>query len=115
VGKLELTCPSKPSDTGAYTLRWSGPRRPEEASFRLTENDRLLYEGPALATTVSGRLEGRYSYTLEMTGGSGSDSCVVQVQPPSISTAMFLFFLGLGVFLASLILIIRGHRAQRPS
>jgi hypothetical protein len=110
VGRLALDCPDGPSDTGAFTLSWFGP--PAGTTYRLSENGATIYEGPARATTVSGRGEGRYEYSLETVGAPGAESCVVLVQPPAISTAMVLFVVGLGVFLATLTLIIRGHRTR---
>ncbi len=110
MGRLELTCPPEPSRTGAFTLRWAGP---EAATYRVTENQQLLYQGPALATTVSGRPEGTYDYSVEVVGSPGADSCVARVQPPSVTAAMVLFLVGLGVFLGLLTVIIRGHRASR--
>jgi len=116
MARLKLHCPLGPSDTGAYRLSWDGPGG---GTFRLLEGKAVIYQGPAKATTVSGRGEGAYRYTVglrrsgETEGWSWSDPCVVQVQPPAITTALLLFFVGLGVFLATLRVIIRGHRAHR--
>jgi hypothetical protein len=114
LGPAELRCPQTPSDTGAYRLSWTGPAG---ATFRLEESGAVLYEGPAKATTISGRRAGDHGYRLGVVQPAGeiawSDSCVVQVRPPALSTAMFLFFVGLGVFLATLAVIVRGHIAHK--
>lgn len=114
MGRPELNCPTGSSDTGAYQLSWAGP---DGATYRLQEGDSVIYEGLARATTVSGREQGDYTYKVGVRQRDGdgllwSDPCVVQVQPPAISTALILFIVGLGVFLATLTVIIRGHRAR---
>lgn len=115
---LDLSCPAAANDTGAYRLSWQGP---EGATFRLTETDgaasRVLYEGPDVASTVTGRPAGSYTYRLEILSSGGTPgsatSCLVDVAPPSLSLAFALFGVGLGICLATIGLIGRGHRRHR--
>lgn len=106
----ELTCPAS-SDRGAYKLSWEGG---DGATYRLTEVDGsgasiVLYEGPDVATTVSGRPEGVYHYRLEISG-VGAGSCEVAVEPPAAPLVAGLFSAGLVVTAATVILVLRGHR-----
>jgi hypothetical protein len=117
VAAVELACPTAPNDTGAYRLAWQGP---EGAVYRLTETageaPRTLYEGPDLATTVTGRTAGLYTYRLEtLSPAAGPDaaSCVVEVAPPPLALAFGLFGVGLALCLATISLIVRGHRRHR--
>lgn len=106
-----LTCPTEPSLTGAYRLSWEGSAG---ATFKLVENGALLYEGPDAATTVTGRPAGRYEYALSVGDGAASAaSCVVEVAPPPMSQALGLLSVGALVFLATLALVVLGHRAHR--
>jgi len=121
MGKLLLTCPTAPSDTGAYRLHWETPTGNTLAGqgqvFRLEENGALLYRGPQTATTVSGRPEGDYAYRVGVVAGrevaEWSVPCTVAVRPPSLGLAAGLFSLGLLVFVATVVLVVRGHRAHR--
>lgn len=112
---LSLSCPAGVNDTGAYQLEWSGA---EGATFRLTENGDVAYEGPEQATTISGHGAGSYAYRLAELDGEGevaawSEPCQVEVQPPSLSLAFGLFGAGLLAFIAVTVVIIRGHRAHQ--
>jgi hypothetical protein len=114
-----LTCPEAPSDTGAYRLSWKGPKG---VRYRLTEDGEILYQGPDVASTVSGREEGSYTYRVglideapEATGrvAAWSEPCRVEVAPPSLPLAFGLLGMGFVVFLFVLVIIVRGHRAHR--
>jgi hypothetical protein len=115
VPDLTLTCPGTTSDTGAYRISWTGD---EGAVFQLVENGDVLYQGPENATTVSGRPAGNYLYQVSSLGPDEnvtamSEPCSVSVTPPPLEAALGLFGLGLFVFLAVLITILRGHSAHR--
>lgn len=114
MGRPELKCPAGASDTGAYQISWTGPKGGE---FKLQEGDAVIYSGPATATTVSGREPGKFTYRVGARHHGTdrliwSDPCVVRVEPPAIFTALILFLVGLGIFLSTLTVIIRGHRAR---
>jgi len=108
-----LRCPGSTSDTGAYRIEWSGA---DGGVVRVEENGEVLYEGRQDATTVSGRLRGEYTYrigALEAGEVQWVDSCTVNVSPPSLGLAFFLFGVGLTVFASLLVAVVRGHRAHR--
>ena len=115
---LDLSCPAAASDTGAYRLSWQGP---DGADYRLTETagdgSRVVYQGPDVASTMTGRSAGAYSYRLEVLEPGGtpgsSVSCSVDVAPPPLSLAVGVFGLGLIITLATVVLIGRGHRRHR--
>lgn len=107
-----LSCPEEPSLTGAYRVSWQSEGDAPTA-YRLTENGAPLYEGPDVATTVTGRPEGRYEYALFTGGGAPAASCVVEVRPPPMSQALGLMSVGALVFLSTLVLVVFGHRAHR--
>jgi hypothetical protein len=115
VEALELHCPSRPSDTGAYRIAWSGAHgRP----VRVEENETPLYQGVDDATTVSGRPSGEYVYRIALAESGDprwAATCTVQVSPPSLTLAFSLFGVGLVVFLALVAVIVRGHRSSGAS
>jgi hypothetical protein len=110
-----LDCPAAPSDTGAYRLGWNNDQPGK--IFRLEEDGEVLYVGPQQATTVSGRAEGSYAYRVGVLEdnkvSSWSEPCTVVVSPPSLALALTLFGVGLLVFVATVFVVVRGHRAHR--
>ena len=113
-----LDCPAT-SDTGAYRIAWEGPAG---ATYRLVESGpaggtRTLYRGAERASTVSGRQAGRHSYRVAVVDGGRAEQwsrpCVVDVRPPSMGLALGLFAVGLLVCVATIIVIVRGHRAHQ--
>jgi len=118
MGELSVQCPGG-SDTGAFRIAWQGP---DGATFRLVEQsphggEKTLYEGSELASTVSGRGAGVYSYRVGVAQpgavASWSAPCTVQVAPPSFALALSFFATGLLICAATIFVIIRGHRAHR--
>lgn len=119
---VQILCPDGPSGTGAYRIAWDGP---DGATFRLVETElsasapreRLLYEGPDGASTVSGRAEGLYRYKVGIVENdqvhAWSEACEVHVEPPSMHMAVTLFGVGFAVVLATVMTILFGHRAHR--
>lgn len=110
---VNLTCPDGASDTGAYRLSWAGA---DGARYVVKETGPdgaalTVYEGEDTATTVSGRPAGTYRYRVE--AGASHASCEVRVEPPSFTTAMTLFGFGLFVTVATVLVVVRGHRAHR--
>lgn len=120
----ELSCPpgadtlDGASKSGDYTLRWTGD---DGAVFRLVERtpdgEHTLYEGPDFGSTVTGRTEGRYDYHVGVvqdgTVTRWSESCGVVVAPYPLSVAFAFFGFGLVVTIATVTLIVRGHRAHK--
>lgn len=115
----EIECPEGVDDTGAYRIEWSGP---DGAHYRLVERQPsgevdTLYRGDHVASTVSGRPRGLYGYrvgaTSEGTVSAWSSWCEVEVEPPTLATALSFFGFGVLVVVATATLVIRGHRAHR--
>lgn len=118
----KLTCPSKPSDTGAFQIEWSQPGWDSQLAesgeadappFELYENGVLIYSGGDSATTLTGRTDGTYEYELVAPGGKAS--CTVDVAMPPRSLAFSLFGVGALVFLATCLLLWQGTRRWRKS
>lgn len=114
--QLRLQCPAKTSNTGAYRIAWQGP---DGSSYQLMENGEQVYAGPQKASTVTGRPAGAYEYRVGIStnqdGGSlqWSNSCEISVDPPSMVMAIGFFSMGAAVFLATMSLIIWGHRKHK--
>ncbi len=121
---LSLTCP-KGTNTdvganrdGAFKLKWSGPAT---AVYRVVERHgsevRTVFQGRALATTLTGRSGGKYRYTVGIVHAGHvtrrSDPCVVRVRPYSLTMAFSFFFVGSLVTLATILLVLSGHRAHK--
>ena len=114
MGDTVLHCPAK-SDTGAYRIPWEGPA--PGGAYRLEENGKTVYEGPDVATTVTGRGAGEYEYRVALLGDGAVSSlsvpCTVHVHPPAMSTAFGFLAAGFLVFAATTAVVVRGHRAHR--
>ena len=109
---------------GYYRLSWQGETSAVEYELQASSNadfstPRLIYRGPDLATVISGQADGDYFYRLrarqagERTGGrSGAWSAPVKVhvQHHSLARALAFFAAGALVFIATLLLVLRGAR-----
>lgn len=112
---LELKCPPGGANRdGAFKLSWTGPK---DATFRLVEKQgdqsRTLFEGRSHGSTVAGRPAGDYQYSLSTVQGRSATPCVVKVRPYPLTLALSFFFVGSLVTLATVIVILRGHRAHK--
>ena len=123
---LALEAPALESDrevatAGFYQLTWSGETAAgfelEEATRADFAQARLLYRGPDLATVLSGKPDGDYHYRIRaIDDGTRSDwSAPVHVEVRHHSLARALTFLALGaiVFIATVVLILRGEARTR--
>jgi hypothetical protein len=114
VPKLTLTCPDGPSATGAVRLSWSGP---DGAAYRLEQDAAVIYEGADSATTVTGLSAGSYAFRVgalrDQTVDAWSVPCTIDVAPPSLGMALVFFAVGAGIAFATVLTILRGHRAHR--
>jgi hypothetical protein len=125
MAELELTCPEGAhtpegaNKGGDFALSWGGP---DGGTFRLVEkeahgDEMIVYEGPQLGSTVTGRTEGDYTYRVGLVDNGDvtrwSEPCDVLVRPYPLSLAFVFFGFGLVVTVATVTLIVRGHRAHR--
>ena len=116
-----LKSDSNESTAGYYQLHWSNNHA---GDFILQESNKpdfsdaeLLYQGPDTATLVSGRKNGTYYYRVRSadTENDWSNSVKVNVTHHPLSRAFMFFSLGALVFVATLIMVIRGNLAHRPT
>jgi len=107
------------STAGYYRLSWveDGGRDFElqEASSDAFSIPRTLYQGPDTATLLSGRADGTRFYRVrdlqaDGTASPWSNTVEVRVGHHSLTRAFLFFSVGLAIFLATLLTIIRGHR-----
>jgi hypothetical protein len=112
--QLSVDCPES-STTGAYRLSWKGA----SAAVQVMEvpaggQAKLVYHGEDGATTLSGRAAGRYEYRFLQTEGAGlpPQVCQVEVAPPSWTLATALFAAGAVTSIATVVAVLRGHRAH---
>lgn len=110
-----LTVSTTSSDTGTYTVSWeaSGAVLLQESTRADFADARLLYEGVDRATVVSGRLNGTYHYRLLRDGVPWGEAVTVDVAHHSLKQATAFLGAGAVVFIATVILIVQGHRRHR--
>lgn len=119
---IDLSSDTEVATAGYYQLRWraddSGVR------FRLLESDnprfnhsRVIYQGPDLATVLSGKRNGKYYYRVaelkDHTPVTVSNTVMVKVAHHSLAKALLFFAIGAAVFLATLLMILKGNRQTR--
>lgn len=116
-----LKSDSEVATAGFYQLQWSAAT---VADFELQEatdagfaDARTLYRGPDLATVLSGQPDGDYYYRIRAVdngdGSPWSGTVHVEVQHHSLARALRFLAVGAIVFVALLILILRGETLTR--
>ena len=116
---LELVTDTELATAGYYRISWQAEHSPN--LYRLLESDnprfnhnKVIYEGPDLATVLSGKPNGSYYYRVAIlqdhTPVSVSNTVMVKVAHHSLTKAFLFFAIGALVFLATLLLILRGNR-----
>ncbi len=109
--------------TGYHLVKWQLGESPEtgNAVFVLQQsgdptfkNHKSLYEGPDLASFVSGLPDGNYFYRVGVKQDervtSWSENLHLEVKHHSRNLAMLLFFLGTIIFLSTVAVIVVGNR-----
>jgi hypothetical protein len=117
--------PQLESDTGLSTegyfqLSWHSE---QPGNFELQQSPsedfhlaHSIYRGQDMATVISGLPNGRYFYRVRQEDNPiWSDPVRVEVKHHPLSRAFGFFSLGAVMFLATLVVLIRGARSQRPS
>lgn len=117
---LVLTSSTALSTDGTLDLSWSGG--PDDmGSFELEEavegggDPSILDAGPHRASARSGLSDGAYRYRVRAVaadGGQGpwSDPVAVEVRHHALELAFAFFGVGAFVFLATVALVVNGHR-----
>lgn len=119
---VELSSDTQTATAGYFQLRWQGDE--SHAHYRLLESDnprfspsKVLYQGPDLATVISGKHNGSYYYRVAELKGSKpvavSNTVMVEVAHHSLAKAFLFFAIGAIVFLATLSLILQGNRHSK--
>ena len=111
-----LTSSPAQSSDGVYQLVWEGAGEGdlqlEEAPSERFAQPRVVYRGPDRATVVSGRADGEYHYRLRTldgdTPGEPLAYTTVTVGHHSLARALSFFAAGLFVFVATIVLVLRG-------
>jgi len=117
-----LESDSDVATAGFYQLSWQAGEAP--VAFELQEatrpdfaDAREFYRGPDLATVFSGQPNGDYYYRIRAIDGDTvspwSDTVHVVVQHHSLARAFTFLALGAIVFIATVVLILRGEAHTR--
>lgn len=110
---------SELATAGYYRLSWQDGA--PGAEYELQESSgagfaypRLIYRGPDLATVISGQDDGDYYYRIRALEagrpGDWSETVKIRVEHHPLSRALAFFAAGAVVFIAILLLVVRGAR-----
>ncbi|MCG8608645.1 hypothetical protein MJD09_27120 [bacterium] len=112
-----LTASDEVSRTGYFQLSWQsglvGEFILEQDTTSQFDTAITIYRGTDTARTISGLLNGKYSYRVRSVDGDWSKPVMVTVEHYELGTAFLFLGLGAIVFLATATLIVRGHIAHR--
>lgn len=116
-----LTASAEISTAGYFQLDWQGSS--DSPFFQLEEStsadftsSKLLYEGQDTSSVISGRGNGEYLYRLReidtqsQSAGQWSEPVRVSVEHHALTKALSFFFIGLLVFISTLVAIMRGSK-----
>jgi hypothetical protein len=111
---VELEVSPQLSTSGTFDLSWQGTPGETFRLLQLNENKtpKLIYEGTDTARVMTGLPNGDYTYQVEGSSGS-SEAQRVTVAHHSLSRAFSFFAIGLVVFIATVILVVRGESGKR--
>ncbi|MEQ8428095.1 MAG: fibronectin type III domain-containing protein [Gammaproteobacteria bacterium] len=105
------------AEAGFFKLTWQeslGEVEIEEAMNRDFSDANKLYPGSDNATVISGKPNGEWYYRARLIddgqAGGWSDAIQVTVEHHSLERALYFFFAGLIMFVATCWLVIRGER-----
>jgi len=116
VWAVELSADPELSTTGTINLRWQGNGQSlyELEQRSRTLGTRIVYQGSDTARVMTGLPSGEYGYRVRAiqqgVPGTWSAERRVKVRHHPLSRAFVFFGLGLAVFLATLIIVLRGAR-----
>ena len=126
VAQTSLLAPNLSSDTeianaGFYRLHWQTPDpgqiQLQEAKNPSFANARLRYEGPDDASVISGMPNGTWYYRArevrDQRMGPWSETVKVVVAHHPLSRAFTFFTMGVLVFIATLLMVVRGVQGGR--
>lgn len=102
---------------GYFRLSWDGggPVELEEATQPDFGDARLIYRGADASRAMSGKPDGSWYYRVRRADGPAawSEPLRVEVRHHPLRRALFFFVMGLGVFLATVLLVFGGGARSR--
>ena len=117
----KLNISTEISSAGYFQLTWQSQEN--SPLFELVEStstnfaiSKVIYEGHDAASVISGRSNGEYFYRVRIidtalqTTSKWSNPVRVSVEHHSLAKALGFFFIGLCVFISTLLVIIRGTK-----
>lgn len=119
---INLRSDTQIATAGYYQLSWDWPAATPDTYFVLDETSKkdgeampheIIYSGPNLASVISGKPDGVYVYTIRAMDAqqnilARSEEIEVTVEHHSLARAVVFFVIGLIVFVAILLVIMRG-------
>jgi hypothetical protein len=115
VGAPRLSVDNNPATAGFYSLSWEGGNAQvelQEATEPGFDHPVTAYTGPDRATVVSGKPSGTWFYRIRALDnqrvGSWSEPLTVTVAHHSLPRALLFLGLGVTVFIATVLMIVRG-------
>jgi hypothetical protein len=109
-GEVQLESDTQVATAGYFQLRWSADSGVELQESRSPDFDapRAVYAGSDAARVISGKPDGDWYYRAAASDGAFSNTVKVTVRHHPIERAIGYFAVGFVVFLATLLLIVRG-------
>jgi hypothetical protein len=111
-GEARLESDMDVATAGYFQLRWVADSSIELQESRSADfaSPRTVYTGPDAARVLSGKPDGGWYYRVGVRNGDVSNTVKVIVRHHSLERALAFFAVGLTVFLATLLMIVRGAR-----
>jgi hypothetical protein len=119
---IELSSDSEIATAGYYQLSWttdtSQDYQLQESASEDFQSYKTIYQGPDQASVISGKPDGVYFYRIVGVDSQppvSSNTLKVSVAHHSLTDAFLFFTAGAMVFIAILVLIIKGSRESAAS
>lgn len=120
-GTLTLHSDTDTATAGYFQLNWQSNIPTDgfalyESMYEDFSHASLVYRGSDLGTVISGKPDAVYYYrvTRQQPPVITSNTIHVTVRHHSLRTAFYFFTIGAIVFIATLLLILYGHRQEQP-
>ena len=119
---LSINSSTETATAGFFQLNWSMTDAPDNTSYQLyehadtdTSGPVLIYEGPDMASVISGKANGMYEYYVSATSSDWPDKRMsntisVTVAHHSLRNALIVLAIGFIIFLSVIFVILRGER-----
>lgn len=116
---VQLQSDTTVATAGNFRLSWEAPAGPvelQESRSPAFNESHTLYKGEDRASVMSGKADGNWYYRARSldspAAGVWSEIVEVRVQHHSLARALGFFSLGLLVFFATAVMIVRGGKQQ---